>query len=268
MINTVIELNKFNKSNPIYTLSFSYCKRLFLEKDAVYRSIVSDRYKLVYVLSGKARITTKESTYILNENDCFMASRFNEFSLGDCDNTKVYLLSFSYDAPLPFFTNCKFKMIKKADWLRPYFEMLYDVIIHPQILCGAADATVLLLLQNIAHMSMGDRNQMNLYRNCYNYIEENAHKALTAESVAAAMRYSKNHLGRIVKACSGKSLKELIDFARIRKIKELAKNRYTIEELALKLDFPSAELLRKYFRYQTGQNLPDYIRQNAFKKSD
>ena len=267
MINTVIKLNKFNKNNPLYTLSFSYCKRLFFEKDTTYHSTVSNQYKLVFVLSGKARITTKESTYNLNENDCFMAGRFNKFSLGDCDNTKVYILSFSYDAPLPFFQDCKYKAIEHADVLRPWFEMLYDIKIQPQVLCGVADATVLLLLQQITQLSMSDRQQMILYKKCLTYIEENVHKALTVEGVADAMGYSRIHLARITKACGGKSLKELIDFARIRKLKELARNRYSTEELASKLSFDSPELLRKYFRYQTGQTLASYIRQNAFMKN-
>ncbi len=265
MIHTVNELNKFNKNNPLYTLSFYYCKRLLIEEGAAYRSTVSDRYKLVYVISGKARVSTKEQSYLLGENDCFIAAKFNEFTLGECKNTKVYLLSFSYDAPLPFFEDCRFRSLEKADSIRFLLEDLCEAGMLPHTLYGAADATVLLLLQKVAQLSLGNRDQLTLYQKCCDYIEEHAHRAITAENVAAALSYSKDHLNRTVKACSGKSLKALINLARVRKIKELAKNRYSSDALALQLDFGSAELLRKFFRYQTGQHLSDYIRQNAFK---
>ena len=268
MIHTVNELNKFNKNNPLYTLSFYYCKRLLIEEGAAYRSIISDRYKLVYVLSGKARVSTKERSFLLNENDCFIASKFNEFTMGECKNTKVYLLSFSYDAPLPFFKDCRFRQLENAESIRFLFKELCETSLQPHTLYGAADATVLLLLQKIAKISLGDPNQLALYQKCYEHIEENAHNAITAESVASALGYSKDHLSRIVKTCGGKSLKALINHVRLQKIKELAKNHHSIEELANRLDFASPELLRKYFRYQTGQTLSDYIRQNAFKKEE
>ena len=265
MIYTVNELEKFNKNNPLYTLSFYYCKRLLIEEGAAYRSVVSDRYKMIYVLSGKARVTTKERSYLLGENDCFMAAKFNEFTLGECKNTKVYLLSFSYDAPLPFFEECRFRLLEKADSLRFLLDDLCETSMLSHSLYGGPDATVLLLLQKVAQLSLGDRNQLALYQKCYDYIENHAHEGITTESVAASLGYSKDHLGRVIKACSGKSLKALIDFVRTRKLKELAKTRYSTEELAGRLGFGSAELLRKFFRYQTGQNLSDYIRQNAFK---
>ena len=266
MIHTINELNKFNKNNPLYTLSYYYCKRLLIEEGGTYRSIVSDHHKIVYVLSGAARIATKEQSYLLSENDCMLCSRFNEFTLSPLKNAKVYLVSFSYDSPLPFFRDGRFLYIKKAEELLPLLNDLYTSENSLILLDGSNDAAVLLLLQKIARLTAGDQNQLALYQKCCEYIEAHVHLGLSAQSVAIALGYSKDHLGRVVKTCSGKSLKALIDFARVRKIKELAKNRYASERIAEQLGFASPELLRKFFRYQTGQTLAAYTRQNAFKK--
>lgn len=268
MIHTVNELNKFNKNNPLYTLSFYYCKRLLIEEGAVYRSIISDRFKIVYVLSGKARLSTKRDSFHLNENDCFLCPKFKEFSLSECKNTKVYVVSFSYDAPLQFLEKAKPIYACKAEDLLWLLTELFESESYRQNLDGANEAAVLMLLQKLARLTSGDQNQLALYQKCCEYVENHVHLNLSASDVADALGYSKDHLGRVVKACSGKSLKALIDFIRVRKIKELAKNRHSSAVIAERLGFSSAELLRKYFRYQTGQNLPDYIRQNAFKKLD
>lgn len=268
MLHTVNELQKFNKNNPLYTLSFYYCKRLLIEEGAVYRSGVSDRYKIVYLLSGKARLSTRKKSFLLSENDCFLCSKFNEFTLSECKHAKVYVVSFSYDAPLRFLDNSPFLQVQKAEELLGLLDDLYESENFQHNLDGANDAAVLLLLQKLARLTTGDQNQLALYQKCYAYIDANAHLAPSTESVADALGYSKDHLGRVVKQCSGKSLKALIDFIRVRKIKELAKNRYSSDVIAEKLGFASAELLRKFFRYQTGQTLASYTRQNAFKPAE
>lgn len=119
------------------------------------------------------------------------------------------------------------------------------------------------LLLNILNMLSIRYNyysaELSLYQKCYEWIEQNAYRFISAEYVAEAMGCSVAHLNRTVKKYSNKCLSEMIAEARISAIKQFVKfSDSSTQDMALNLGFESAELLRKFFKYHTGVSLKEY----------
>jgi len=87
------------------------------------------------------------------------------------------------------------------------------------------------------------------------FIQDQCQRPVTRESVAAALGVSPGHLGRIVKRSTGKSFTRVVSEARLDQARWLLKNsNLSIEEVALRCGFSSANYFAQAFKRDHGQS--------------
>jgi AraC-like DNA-binding protein len=85
------------------------------------------------------------------------------------------------------------------------------------------------------------------------YIQDQFHQPISRSSVARALGISPGHLGRLLRMGSGKSFQELVSGLRIEQARWLlARSRLTVEEVALRSGFRSANYFAQAFRKVEG----------------
>ena len=98
------------------------------------------------------------------------------------------------------------------------------------------------------------------------YIKEHYKEPITNASIARQLKYHPNHLNRIFKAHTGKSLHNYIIMYRLKIAKELLiSTDYRIDDIAQASGFESASYFSKYFRREFGDSplkfRTEYIKQ-------
>ncbi|MBR5012228.1 MAG: helix-turn-helix transcriptional regulator, partial [Clostridia bacterium] len=100
-----------------------------------------------------------------------------------------------------------------------------------------------------------------LYDNVCAYISEHAKEDPSAEQIADALGYNKDHISRVVKKCGGKTLGEMIAEERINVAKGLlASTNYPLEKIAAVLNFSGANSFLKFFKYHVNMTPSEYRR--------
>ncbi|MDO4488860.1 MAG: AraC family transcriptional regulator [Eubacteriales bacterium] len=92
-----------------------------------------------------------------------------------------------------------------------------------------------------------------LVQSVIGYIEENAGARLTVNDIAAHFNYSRTYLSTLFCDTTGKTLKQTITDATLRKAKkELLESSDTIGDIAVSLGFDSAQYFSHWFRKNSG----------------
>ena len=173
----------------------------------------------------------------------------------------VMLIHFESDMQLDILKSGELCITENAISMKEYVKRLHETDFYNEVVPAIREALLLILLDELWRSINTKNSDLQLYIRCMTWLEENVVRAITVADAAAAMGCSKEHLTRVVKRSSARALGDIIAQKRVENIKALASSgKYTIAEIAEILDFYSSELLRKYFRYHTGQSLAAFIR--------
>ena len=105
----------------------------------------------------------------------------------------------------------------------------------------------------------GTRSEIDLYQQACDWIEKNSERAITSQEVAMAVGCSRAYLNRSVKSACGECLSAVIARHRLERIKNLCDSgNMSVSEIASRLNFYSAELLCKFFKYHEGISINIY----------
>lgn len=125
----------------------------------------------------------------------------------------------------------------------------------------SGDCYLLLILQSVKQSLNAVPSQQKLYDNVCAYISEHAKEDPSAEQIADALGYNKDHISRVVKKCGGKTLGEMIAEERINVAKGLlASTNYPLEKIAAVLNFSGANSFLKFFKYHVKMTPSEYRR--------
>ncbi len=140
-----------------------------------------------------------------------------------------------------------------SDMYRSTHQAKYDSV--------SSDCYLLLILQSIKQSFNAIPVQQKLYDDVCAYISEHAKEDPSAEQIADALGFNKDHICRVVKKCSGKTLSEMIAAERINIAKGLlATTNYSLEKIAAVLNFSSANSFLKFFKYHVSMTPSEYRR--------
>lgn len=221
---------------------------------AVYKLPLSEHYILILIVSGSIIM----DGYRAGKGNIISVSRFTKFELTSCEPADIISVVFDYSDGIELFTE-RLRVIKAPSDIREWVKRIYDNNFFCNLLDGVNEGLLLNVLNMLNILCNSRTLELNLYQKCREWIEQNSGKCITAEEVAEAMSCGVAHLNRMVKKHSGKCLCTIISEERIFRIKQLAdSSELSTKSIASKLDFGSAELLRKYFKYHTGISLKDY----------
>ena len=230
------------------------CKKYDLENNYVLKSNLCENHILFLIISGVVNFKNED----IHEGSIIYISKFSSFTLTCIKQASIIEIAFEYNNKITLFDK-PFRIIDASLEAKDYIEKIYSTKFFKTSLPGTKEGLLISLLSVLNVSCDIYKEELNVFKNCREWIEQNASSYITAQDVAAALNYTPAHLNRIVKKHCEKCLSTLISEARISKIKQMIQyTNYSTEEIALKLGFESAELLRKYFKYHTGTSLKKY----------
>ncbi len=258
MIFTQDSTQHYTENIEPFKIVFLSCAFLSIEKSLVSGSLHSNI--LVCVTDGNAAIEIASSKYKVARENCIYIPKNRSYSIAPEGICSIITVEFDYDYPLPLFSKRQGCLLENIPDIKHSFNRIYETYLFRKPLPGYLEACLLVLLDQLSRYTNSDKSRILFTRFC-ELIEKNSHKSITAKEIADNLGCSYEHLCRVVRKCSDKTVNSLIGECRIQRIMSLCANtELSAEDIAKRLDFGSAELMRKYFKYHSGEALTDYRR--------
>ena len=238
-------------------LDLIYCTKYQFCKESVRRLIPTDKYELFCVISGEVYISNSKKR--INKNCIILIKKFSRIKLEIKDNTEIVHIVFTASDIFPSLSSSDNLLILENFGNFSLINKLYRFASKKNHGFGIKEALLLELLYDINDYSIAAHSEIALYKRACDWIEKNSAKAITSQDVAAAVNCSRAHLNRIIKTISGECLSDAVARCRLERVKNLCDGgNISVSEIANRLDFCSAELLCKFFRYHEGISITEY----------
>jgi AraC-like DNA-binding protein len=214
----------------------------------------SEYYKLFSVIRGGLRIWTADGTVTVNAGECVFLSPITRIRSSHSSDEGVEFFEISFDLTNPRFAPlCVYKAdtntrsllnLIKANEPTGFQSRLLETFINIVVTCPNEKGKDLAITDELC-----------------DYIEENKHKNIDVDTVAAAFGYDRSHISRVFKQTTGQNLKSYINEKRIAYISDLLEfSDYTINKIASMSGFDNSNLFTKYFIYHKRLTPSDYRR--------
>lgn len=235
------------------SLTILKSQKLRLESSFVYHTNLIENDTLFLISSGSVESENK----IIESGNIIYVSKYSGFNFLATKPTEIFEIVFNYSEK--FLTSSKTYIIKAPLDTQELFNQIYRNNSFCNILPGVNEGLLLSILNTLNTLCNSHLVELSLFQRCNEWIEQNAFCPITAEITAEAMGCTVAHLNRTVKKYSNKCLSKIIADARLSAIKQSVKfSSSSTQDIAQKLGFESAELLRKFFKYHTGVSLKEY----------
>lgn len=261
---TIEDQNKYigdQRNKETHFLNFIFCTRYQFCKETVRKVIPTDKYELFCVASGSVYIPSAEK--LIDKNSIILIRKFSQVKIEIKENTEIIHIGFEASNILPVLYDNGNYMIFESFGDFSMINKIYRFSCNKNSLVGIKEALLLQLLHDINDLSKAEHSEITLYRRACDWIEKNSERGINSKDVATAMGCCGAHLNRIIKAVSGECLSELVARYRLERIKNLCDGgNMSVSEIARRLDFYSAELLCKFFKYHEGISITEYKKKN------
>lgn len=218
---------------------------------------------LLYVESGSLIFSLNGEPFSLCKGETLCANV--GVRLGLCssrgESSCFYLIRFNCSDLHFFIGNKNFHISTLPSGIKGAFTDLYRTTHQAKYDSISSDCYLLLILQSIKQSLNAIPSQQKLYDDVCAYISEYAKEDPSTEQIADALGYNKDHICRVVKKCSGKTLSEMIAAERINIAKGLlTTTNYSLEKIAALLNFSGANSFLKFFKYHISITPSEYRR--------
>ncbi len=218
---------------------------------------------LLYVESGSLLFSLNGEPFSLNKGETLCADVGTRLGLRSSrgESSCFYLVQFD-SSDLHFFIGEKnFHTVALPSGVMNAFADMYRSTHQAKYDSISSDCYLLLILQSIKQSFNAIPAQQKLYDDVCAYISEHAKEDPSTEQIADALGFNKDHICRVVKKCSGKTLSEMIAAERINIAKGLlATTNYSLEKIAAVLNFSGANSFLKFFKYHVSMTPSEYRR--------
>ncbi len=250
------ESREYDRYMQHYSLQLTSCNKIHINESFVHGMLHGDF--LMFFTEGNATVEVAELRRKVAADSFVMIKKNLNFVIESTEGCTVIILELDQKYPIPYLEKDKICVFVNIPEIKNDFQRIYDAHIFRKPIPGFFEASIILLLDKIARYGEGGKNQI-LFKKCCEYIDQNAERTITAKEIADNIGCSYEHLCRVVRKCSDKTVNSLIGECRIQRIMSLCANtELSAEDIASRLDFGSAELMHKYFRYHSGEALSDY----------
>lgn len=216
-------------------------------------------YSLILVISGC--LQTDKGTLRAEKGELILMPKFSNDNINVVKKAETVKIVFNASKELFCIGKTPEKLTVTPD-LADKIYRLYRTVKFNVSMVGLNEALLLDILNDVNKYKSSSSTELYLYEKLCRWIEENSDKAISPKDVANGLGYSREYLNRIVRAVDGETLNEKIALFRLERIKNLCSSEdMSLSDIAERLNFYSAELLCKYFKYHTGTSI------NQFRKS-
>ena len=244
-----------DRSPVSYTANLFYCTKCRAETASSFFVNTAGSYCLYYMLSGEISLCGE----VGRKGDMILFPKLSNVSVRIGEGSEWLCVMFDYSHELSMLYKREYRLIHCTSQMREMVESLYSSTAYRSTMPGAREAMLLVILNEAGRTTLSESKSITLYEEACEWIEKNAVRSISVEDVAAAVGCTREHLNRVFRMASGKSVGTWIARARVWEIEQLCRvSELSLADIAKRLDFPSVELLCKFFRYHKGVALSQY----------
>ncbi len=218
---------------------------------------------LLYVESGSLYFSLNGELFSLSKGETLCADVGVRLGLRSSkgESSCFYIVRFDCSDLHFFIGKQNFHTSTLPSGIKGSFADMYRATHQAKLDSLSGDCYLLLILQSIKQSFNAIPAQQKLYDDVCAYISEYAKEDPSTEQIADALGYNKDHICRVVKKCSGKTLSEMVAVERINIAKGLlATTNYSLEKIAAVLNFSGANSFLKFFKYHVSMTPSEYRR--------
>lgn len=218
---------------------------------------------LIYVKSGSLCFSLNGASFLLRKGETLCANVGMCLGLRSFEGESAcfYLVRFNSSDTNFFIGEKNFHIATLPSDINNTFADMYRATHQTKPDRISSDCYLLLILQAIKRSFNAIPIQQKLYDDVCAYISEHAKEDPSAEQIADALGYNKNHISRVAKKCGGKTLGEMIATERINIAKGLlSSTNYSLEKIANLLNFSGANSFLHFFKYHVSMTPSEYRR--------
>lgn len=245
----------FDRAYSSFTLEVIDCARYKCDSFKIKKHIVSEYYTLLMVVKGALSMASAEN---IKRGNLLFLPKFSNVAIETEENTEFIQIVFKSSGLKASFPRKPKTLTVETD-IFISIERLYRMFTFHNTIEGVREAILLDIINGLSKYFSAAYSEVSMYQRICQWIETNSERDITAEDVADALGYSREHLNRIVKSIDNENLSSKIAKYRIENIKSLCEaEELSVAQIAEKLGFYSRELLCKYFKYHMGVSINEY----------
>jgi len=245
----------FDRAYSSFTLQLIDCARYKCDSFKIKKRIVTEYYTILTVIKGALSTSNGDN---IERGALLFLPKFSNVMIESDENTEFIQIVFKISGLKVAFPK-KPKQITVEHDIFISIERLYRMFTFHNTIEGVREAILLDIINGLNKYFSTAYSEVSIYQNICKWIENNSEHDITAEDVANALGYSREHLNRIVKSIDNENLSSKIAKYRIENIKSLCEaEELSVAQIAEKLGFYSRELLCKYFKYHMGVSINEY----------
>ncbi len=214
-----------------------------------------NNHTLLYMRRGHLSVKVGNHAMELNEPDALYIAPGRQFGAVSDDSPVSELYIVEFDCSDFMFFNTEYGYFK-AVLPAALDESFYIMNEHARAsskkhyLC---DAHLLTVLDNLSVASEhSDTDKQMIYESVCKYISANITSAIDVQTIADSLKYNKDYLGRIVRQIGNTTIKQLIIREKVQAAKNLlVLTDFSLEKIALQLQFNNVNDFQKFFKYHT-----------------
>jgi len=216
MINILWEGKDYSREKRFVALTIWNCIRSATKSHWSGRRGLLEHYMLIYVTEGRLDIELDNLNISINKNEVFISRPNKMFRATAPQNISTVFYSVEFDCDTHSFLALFFpekehhKIISGNEKLEALFYSLNANYKRRE--CGQYlhEAMLLMIFDELDRSHRADGEAGKIYDRVCEYIWDNINKRLTAQDISIFLGYNKDYLCRLIKICSGKTLKEVI----------------------------------------------------------
>lgn len=238
-----------------YSTNLFYCIKCRAEIERTEQINTAGSYCLYYVLAGEMVIDNQ----VAKKGDMILFPRLSNVKVQIKEGAQWLCAMFDYSYEFSMIHKREYRLFYCTPVMREMAENLYSCHEYCSSLPGTKEAMLLVLLNEANRIAFSESKSIFIYEKALDWIDKNATRAISVEEVASVVGCTREHLNRVFRMASGKSVGTRIAMARIWEIEQLCRvETLSSGDIAKRLDFSSVELLCKFFRYHKGVSLSQY----------
>lgn len=181
---------------------------------------------------------------------------------------RFYLALEEYEFPLPIKNEKIFQLFVSM------FEEFNNKPIHYEKVIETYLLQIFIeIVRNCATKTKGefkfDNNEIVLVKDVIKYLDDNFSAEISSINLKKAFPYSVDHIRRVFKKYTGKSITQYVNNAKCNKAMEMLESKqYSVTEVAIACGFNNLSYFTKIFKRYTGLNPSEQKRKNKKEKTD
>ncbi len=219
------------------------------------------KIEILYILSGKKKVTINDNTRILSEDNIALSLGYDAHQYADSADSKQIVLNlpvnlfFDYYEKYGKYSLCNNFLSDKnlAQMLKPLFYRIIESKDDLYIASGYCTALLGSLVKHLGLKEMPEQEKLPLIKEILFYIEENYKDSPTLGQLADKFGFSRNYMSHLFNTKVGTGFSDYMNFVKIRHAAdEINSGNKNITEVCYKHGFGSLASFYRCFKQHYG----------------